>query len=102
MTVDAGEFIRRFLLHVLPDRYVKIRHFGLLANRKRKHYIALCREFLGSNKTETIKAEPKTWQELMLKVSGVDVDKCPVCRKGRMVTIEILFPVRSNSPPGKC
>src|SRR5271157_2901227 len=95
MTVDAEEFIRR----LLPDRYVKIRHFGLLANRKRKHNIELCRLLLGSEKTETIKSEPKTWQELMFEVSGVDVSRCPVCRKGRMVTIEVLHQGNCNGPP---
>ena len=99
MTLQADEFIRRFLLHVLPDRYVKIRHFGLLANRKRKHNVALCRVLLGSDKTETIKDEPKTWQELMLAVSGVDVTTCPVCRKGKMVTIEVLHQGNCNGPP---
>ena len=102
LPLKAGEFIRRFLLHVLPDRFVKVRYFGLLANRRRKYNIALCRLFLGSNKTETIKDKPKTWQELMLEVSGVDVTRCPICRKGRMVTIEVLQPFRCNDPPGKC
>jgi hypothetical protein len=102
LPLKAGEFIRRFLLHVLPDRFVKVRYFGLLANRRRKYNIALCRLFLGSNKTETIKDKPKTWQELMLEVSGVDVTRCPICRKGRMVTIEVLQPFCCNDPPGKC
>ncbi|MBA4397608.1 MAG: hypothetical protein C0394_09555 [Syntrophus sp. (in: bacteria)] len=47
MTLKADEFIRRFLLHVLPERYVRIRHFGLLANRNRKNNIVLCRKILG-------------------------------------------------------
>ncbi len=51
MTLKAGEFIRRFLLHVLPARYVRMRHFGLLANRNRKDHIALCRKILGDGKT---------------------------------------------------
>src|SRR5271169_78734 len=102
MTLQADEFIRRFLMHVLPKRYVKIRHFGLLANRRRKYNIALCRLYLGCDKTETIKDEPKTWQELMLEVSGVDVTICPVCRKGKMVTIEVLQPFRCNDPPRIC
>lgn len=101
MTLDAEEFIRRFLLHVLPDRYVKIRHFGLLANRKRKHHISLARQLLGSAKTEVKKDVPKTWQELMLEVSGVDVTQCPACQKGRMVNIGILYPDRCNGPPEK-
>jgi hypothetical protein len=53
MTLKANEFIRRFLLHVLPSRYVRIRHFGLLANRKCKATIALCRQILGDTQTET-------------------------------------------------
>jgi hypothetical protein len=98
MTLNASEFIRRFLLHVLPDRFVKIRHYGLLANRRRKNNIALCRELLGSYKTET-KDMPLTWQERLLKISGVDVTKCPVCKKGNMFKVEIFYPLRCNGPP---
>ena len=47
MTLDAFEFIRRFLLHVLPDGFVKIRHFGLLSNRNRKTCLETCRTLLG-------------------------------------------------------
>src|SRR4051812_41688015 len=50
MTLDAVEFIRRFLLHVLPSGFVHIRHFGFLANRKRKEKLALCRSLLGARK----------------------------------------------------
>jgi hypothetical protein len=46
MTLDAPEFIRRFLLHVLPSGFVKIRHFGLLANRNRRQALSLCRSHL--------------------------------------------------------
>ena len=100
MTLDADEFIRRFLLHVLPDRFVKIRHYGLLANRRRKDNIALCRELLGSCETETKgKDTPLTWQEHLLKISGVDITKCPVCKKGTMVMVEVLHPLRCNGPP---
>lgn len=102
MTLHASEFIRRFLLHVLPDRFVKIRHYGLLANRRRKDNIALCRELLGSCTIVTKdKDTPVTWQELLLKVSGVDVTKCPICKKGTMVRVEVLYPSRCNGPPQK-
>lgn len=102
MTLHASEFIRRFLLHVLPDRFVKIRHFGLLANRRRKDNIALCRELLGICTIVTKdKDTPVTWQELLLKVSGVDVTKCPVCKKGNMIRVEVLYPSRCNGPPQK-
>jgi len=102
MMLHASEFIRRFLLHVLPDRFVKIRHYGLLANRRRKDNIALCRELLGSCKVETKDKDlPLTWQEHLLKISGVDVTKCPVCKKGNMVRVEVLYPSRCNGPPQK-
>ena len=100
MTLQASEFMRRFLLHVLPDRFVKIRHFGLLANRRRKDNIAVCREILGGC-TIKMKNEdmPETWQQRLLKVSGIDITKCPVCQKGGMFCIEVLHPVRCNDPP---
>jgi hypothetical protein len=101
MTVDAGEFIRRFLIHVLPDRFVKIRHFGLLANRKRKDNIALCRELLGNCKIITkTKDITETWQEHLLRIAGIDVTKCPVCQEGRMFRVGVLQPSRCNGPPG--
>ncbi len=100
MTLEASEFIRRFLLHVLPERFVKIRHFGLLANRLRKKSIALCRELLSDRKIKVKKEDdPETWQELLLKVAGIDVTKCPLCQKGRMFRAEVLQPVRCNGPP---
>ena len=100
MTLKAGEFIRRFLLHVLPARYVRIRHFGLLANRKRKDNIAACRKMLDSGKPVTKEnARIETWQEQLLRICGIDVTTCPVCQKGRMCRVELLLPYRCNSPP---
>jgi hypothetical protein len=100
MTLKADEFIRRFLLHVLPSRYVRIRHFGLLANRRRKDNIASCRECLGSGKTITKeKIRQETWQEQLLRICGIDVTSCPVCQKGRMFRVALLLPYRCNSPP---
>jgi hypothetical protein len=100
MTLKADEFIRRFLLHVLPHRYVRIRHFGLLANRNRKDNIALCRELIGSCETVTKEKEiPETWQDQLLRICGIDINTCPVCKKGTMVMVELLFPSRCNGPP---
>jgi hypothetical protein len=99
MTLKADEFIRRFLLHVLPSRYVRIRHFGLLANRKCKNTIALCRKILGDGQTATKQNTRKeTWQEQLLRICGIDVTLCPVCQKGRMCRIALLLPLRCNSP----
>jgi hypothetical protein len=99
MTLKANEFIRRFLLHVLPPRYVRIRHFGLLANRKRKNTIALCRKILGDAKTETKpNTRKETWQEQLFRICGIDVTLCPVCQKGRMCRIALLLPYQCHSP----
>jgi hypothetical protein len=100
MTLKTDEFIRRFLLHVLPNRYVRIRHFGLLANRRRKNNITLCRVLLGISGTKT-KETKETWQEQLLRICGIDVFICPVCQKGRMFRIDELPPSRCNSPPGQ-
>jgi Putative transposase/Transposase zinc-binding domain len=100
MTLKADEFIRRFLLHVLPSRYVRIRHFGLLANRNRKDAIALCRELLGNGKIVTKENDRlETWQEQLFRICGIDVTVCPVCQKGRMFRTALLLPYRCNSPP---
>jgi hypothetical protein len=100
MTLKADEFIRRFLLHVLPPRYVRIRHFGLLANRIRKDNIALCRKLIGDCKTVMKgKDTPETWQDQLLRICGIDINICPVCKKGSMVMVELLLPSRCNSPP---
>jgi len=99
MTLKAEEFIRRFLLHVLPSRYVRIRHFGLLANRKRKNAITLCRKILGEGKTATRPIDTKeTWQQQLLRICGIDVTLCPVCQKGRMWMVALLLPYRCHSP----
>jgi hypothetical protein len=99
MTLKAEEFIRRFLLHVLPPRYVRIRHFGLLANRKRKATIPLCRKILREGQTVTQQNDRKeTWQEQLFRICGIDVTLCPVCQKGRMYRIALLLPYRCHSP----
>jgi hypothetical protein len=103
MTLKTDEFIRRYLLHVLPDRYVRIRHFGLLANRSRKDNISLCRELLGTSAViEPDKIKKETWQEQLLRICGIDVTACPVCQKGRMSKVDELPPSRCHSPPDQC
>ena len=99
MTLQADEFIRRFLLHVLPPRFVRIRHFGLLANKNRKDLIALCRKSLGgqTNIPHEI-LRPETWQEQLLRICGIDVTACPICHKGQMSRVALLPPYRGNSP----
>jgi hypothetical protein len=99
MTLKADEFIRRFLLHVLPSRYVRIRHFGLLANRKRKDSIDLCRKILGEGKTVTQpNTRKETWQEQLFRICGIDVTLCPVCHKGKLCRVALLLPYRCHAP----
>jgi len=98
MTLKTDEFIRRFLLHVLPPRYVRIRHFGLLANRNRKNNIALSRKILAEKTVPKENIKKETWQEQLLRITGIDVTICPVCQKGKMHRIEILSPHRCNGP----
>lgn len=98
MTVDADEFIRRFLLHVLPDRFVKIRHYGLLGNRCRKEKLAACRRSLACTPKEDNKNIKETWQEMLFRFCGIDITKCPVCKEGKMRTIQTLLPARCNGP----
>jgi hypothetical protein len=99
MTVNAEEFIRRFLLHVLPDRFVKIRHYGLLGNRCRRKKLERCRELLACVAQNTEEQKTETWQETLLRLCGVDVGKCPACGERAMRTIETIKPARCNGPP---
>src|SRR3954447_25830614 len=86
MTLEAVEFIRRFLLHVFPSGFVHIRHFGFLANRRRKTKLALCRSLLAAPvensedcACDSIDDEPM-------------VRLCPVCKVGRFMFVEALSP----------
>jgi Putative transposase/Transposase zinc-binding domain len=92
MTLQATEFIRRFLLHVLPKGLVRIRHFGFLANRCRRQKISLCRRLLsvavpikpqGCNPAED---SPAAEQE------AKPIDRCPLCKVGRLSPVELLLP----------
>jgi hypothetical protein len=86
MTLQIDEFIRRFLLHVLPDGFMRIRHFGFLSNRYKKQNLGLCRQFLGLS-PELPQVVNKSSRELMLELTGIDPIKCPQCTKGTMVVI---------------
>ena len=91
MPLAADEFIRRFLLHVVPDGFVRIRHFGFLANRTRCAKLARCRALLGSAPSSA-EASIESVAALMLRLTGLDVARCPVCPQGRLRVTEILAP----------
>lgn len=97
LTLPAREFIRRFLLHVLPKSYVRIRHFGFLAGANRTRDLACCRELLGLD-PHPPEADDKSTNELMLELTGIDLTVCPHCHRGKLHTVEELSPL-STGPP---
>ncbi len=97
MTLKAEEFIRRFLLHVLPVGYVRIRHSGFLANRYKKDNIKRCRELMGHSQ-ELPESTEKTSQELMLELTGIDISRCPCCKEGTLRVIEEISPLWKVKP----
>ena len=88
MPLVAHEFIRRFLLHVLPKRFTKIRYFGFLSHRNKKKNIALVRKLLDtvSEQYETIK---ETAREIMLRLTGVDIHRCLKCNGQLIIDDEL-------------
>ena len=95
MTLGASQFLSRFLLHVLPRGLMRIRHYGFLANSVRKRQITRCRQLLDvPQKEEDLCPEDAvpTWQELLLRLTGRDVSKCPHCKSGRMETSMEISP----------
>lgn len=86
MTLDAVEFLRRFLLHVLPKGFVRLRHYGLLSNRARRAKLQLCRELLGASSPS---------QQVPNELAGDSEEhgvRCPACKKGNMVVVMKLPP----------
>jgi Putative transposase/Transposase zinc-binding domain len=81
MTLDAVEFIRRFLLHILPTGLVRIRQFGFLANRARGNKLALCRALLGATTTP---------QDRAVKLR--ERKPCPACKTGHLIPVASVAP----------
>lgn len=97
MTVDANEFIRRFLLHVLPKGFVRIRYYGFLANREKSSHLEKVRNLLEGDSTsmdDGTNLLPDDTSPPNLGLSGTDdLDLCPSCKKGLMISIEVLKPI---------
>jgi len=85
MALSVEEFLRRFLVHVLPRGFVRIRHFGLLANRHRRTTITRARQLLGA-------AAPPTSSDAS-PAADIDPTRCPICRQGHWHVVEILRPL---------
>jgi len=88
MTLSADEFLRRFLLHVLPDGFQRIRHYGLLSNRHRAENLARCRELLSM--PALIPQPQQNYRERYQQLTGHDLLLCPRCVQGHMLRIGLL------------
>lgn len=82
MVLDADEFIRRFILHILPPRFMKIRHFGLLGNRNKTEELTLCKSLTN---TKVLTKENISPLEILKKASGKGFNLCPVCGIGHLI-----------------
>ena len=90
MTLEAGEFIRRFLIHVLPDGFHRIRYFGFLGNCHRAQKLALCRELLGMAPAEPAADPPADYRDRFEALTGQSLRECPHCHTGIMVVIDCI------------
>jgi Putative transposase/Transposase zinc-binding domain len=98
LTLGAADFIRRFLAHVLPRSFVRIRHYGLLANGCRTRLLARTRVLL--NAPAPPEAGPSTttpsWRDLFRRLLGRDPDLCPSCGTGHLRSVALLAPAWAN------
>ena len=101
MSLSADQFIGRFLLHVLPTGFQRIRYYGFLGNRHRKEKLEQCRQLLGMaapSKTPSVTTTPEDYRDRYQRLTGHSLWECPICHRGRMIAIEVLPKVRSSPP----
>ena len=97
MTLDASEFIRRFLLHVLPSGFHRIRYYGWLGHRQRTETLARCRQLLATASAPPIASEtlpPSDYRDRYESLTGVSLRACPACPDGHMIVTEGLLRAR--------
>ena len=97
MRLKAEEFVRRFLLHVLPRGFTRLRHYGVPANRGRTRNLALCRSLLHQPAAKP--REPETVEAMMLRLTGIDITVCRHCGVGTLNRILVLTPQRVAAVP---
>jgi hypothetical protein len=99
MTLTAEEFIRRFLLHVLPNGFRRIRYYGFLGNRHREERLAVCRRLLGMPVAEGPESQPtRDYLDRYEDLTGHSLRQCPQCLRGTMVVVQILPRWSAPSP----
>jgi hypothetical protein len=95
MTLTANEFIRRFLLHVLPAGLQRIRYYGFLGNRCREAKLARCRQLLAMPQPESSACDAATdYRDRYEEFTGASLTQCPACHRGRMLVIEVIKPIK--------
>jgi hypothetical protein len=90
MVLEAGEFIRRFLIHVLPDGFHRIRYYGFLGNCHRAQKLACCRELLGMAQAGPATEPPADYRDRFEALTGQSLRECPHCHIGTMVVIDCI------------
>ena len=98
MTLDGGEFIRRFLVHVLPDGFHRIRYYGFLGNCHRARKLQHCRELLGIAPAAPAADPPADYRDRFEVLTGQSLRLCPQCHTGLMVVIESIVRPRICLP----
>ncbi len=96
ITITAVEFIRRFLLHSLPSGFVRIRHYGFLANRNRNEHLNAIRDLMGVSAPPD--KEVTSLEQMMLQLTGTDITACPCCSKGKMQFFAQIPKYRARAP----
>ena len=92
MTLTADEFLRRFLLHVLPDGLQRIRYYGFLGNRYREQKLIRCRQLLGMAAPPETSSAPQDYRDRYERLTGSSLRECPSCGQGRMVLVDTVEP----------
>ena len=98
LTLPATQFMGRFLLHVLPRGFTKVRAYGWLASRNKTANLTAIRTALGAAAPPAPPAE-ETAAERILRLTGIDVKSCPCCRKGTLAYIGLIAPAPARAPP---
>jgi hypothetical protein len=97
MTLHVVEFMRRFLLHVLPKGFVRIRHFGFLGSRAKKKSLEFIRSLFGAIRLISKEQVQEHWKQLLARKFGINADECPKCRKGQLEVISSYWPLLNSS-----
>jgi Putative transposase len=95
LQLPAARLLDRFVLHVLPPGLVRIRHIGLLANRHKRQQLAQARAALAAPAPAPTPAPKESAQQLCLRVLGIDIERCPACRLGRLRIVAQIPPAHA-------